>query len=168
MKSEKLYSTKWLSLHKESEHGHIFASRRDTPYIDEIDKIKCDAVVVIAYDRKGRLLVIKEHRPVLDSHIYAFPAGLVDEGENFVQAAIREVSEETNLELWVTTCYHNAFTSPGMTDEKVGVVVGYVEGELKANEEGIVPLLLEPDEIANIVAAKEPMSIWLTLHLIGG
>lgn len=168
MKSVKQFDSKWIKLYQETKRGHLFASRRDTPYLEEHDKIKCDAVVVIAYDLNGRLLVVKEHRPVLDSHIYAFPAGLVDEGETFVQAAVREVKEETGLELWITSSYHNSFTSPGMTDEKVGIAVGYVEGELQQDEKETVPLLLGPDEIAQIVAAREPMSIWLALHLIGG
>lgn len=172
MKSTKLYDSKFVKLHSVNNTNYMFASRRDVPYIDSDDKAFSDGVFVIAYDEQGRLLVNYEYRPAIGKFIWAFPAGLVDKGESIEQAAIREVREETGLDLVVDTSYKNNFVSPGLVDERVGIVVGRVSGTLirdgQTDTEDIEPMLLTPHQISLLVESKQPMSIWLATHLIGG
>ena len=45
------------------------------------------------------MVLIRQYRYALGGYIYEFPAGLVEAGEDFHQAAIREMKEETGLDL---------------------------------------------------------------------
>lgn len=83
-------------------------------------------------DRKEKLVLIRQYRCPIDDYIYEFPAGLVDEGEDFKSAGARELKEETGLDFHpipakdlYTKPY---FTTIGMTDESCGTVYGYATG----------------------------------------
>ena len=57
-------------------------------------------VIIYGLSReKDKVLLVRQYRYSLDEYIYEFPAGLVDPGEDFRQAAVREVKEETGLRL---------------------------------------------------------------------
>ena len=55
---------------------------------------KSDYIVVIAED-KGSLLFVKQYRPGAQGFVLNLPMGLIDKGETPVQAAKRELLEET-------------------------------------------------------------------------
>lgn len=59
-----------------------------------------DAVKVIVYDADGRMLVLRRGHthPTLALHP-DLPGGYVDPGESLIEAALREVREETGFEL---------------------------------------------------------------------
>jgi len=99
--------------------------------------------------RDGRVAVV--HRPRYDD--WAFPKGKLDPGENFAQAALREVQEETGLrgelgrEL-TSTRYEDAEGRPK--------VVRYFEmvpvaGEFEPNDEVDELRWLDPAEAASLV-----------------
>lgn len=161
----------WLKMYQ-MENGYQFVSRKQVPVPDGNDKV--DAVVVIAHDTTGRLLIIKEHRPVAGGYIWALPAGLVDDGETIFEAAMREIKEETGLDLIVLEDEYrvNNFSSPGLTDEKVAIVCGYVYGEISTDKqepgEDIQPFLMSPDDMM-CCGLDDPninMSIWLAMLLM--
>ena len=56
------------------------------------------AVGVLVQDRAGRLLLVRRnHDPALGQ--WAFPSGFVDAGEQLEDAAVREVREETQVDV---------------------------------------------------------------------
>ena len=66
---------------------------------DMLEK-KPHAVVMIMHDCTGqKLLLCKEYRMAVGESIYNFPAGLIDPGETYEEAAARELREETGLSL---------------------------------------------------------------------
>ena len=73
------------------------------------------------------MVLIRQYRYSIADYIYEFPAGLVDEGEDFHDAGIRELKEETGLTfhpLEVDAMYSRPyFTTIGMTDESCAAVI---------------------------------------------
>lgn len=153
-------------------NGYTFATRKDVAYVD--GNRKPDAVAVVARDDQGRLLVIREKRPVVGGYLWSIPAGMIDDGETIEQAAIREVKEETGLDLDVShgMIYRNTFSSPGWTDELVAIVAGTVRGEITdsnlQHQEDIQAFLMDPDDMvrADLGHSETPMSMWLALTLM--
>ena len=63
---------------------------------ESFERINCDGIVVIVpVTDENKILLIKQFRPPVNSYVIEFPAGLVDMGEPFIQAARRELREET-------------------------------------------------------------------------
>lgn len=54
-----------------------------------------DGVLVVATDQQDRLVMFDEYKYAIDKSILTMPAGKIDEGEAPVEAAIRELLEET-------------------------------------------------------------------------
>ncbi len=52
-------------------------------------------VAVAAIDGEGRILLEREYRHGLGQVIWQLPGGLVDEGEDLIEAGLRELAEET-------------------------------------------------------------------------
>lgn len=165
---------KYLKLYKLDDKW-VFASRKSDPLVS--GNYKPDAVVIVARDRWGRLLVVKEHRPVVGEYIWGLPAGLIDISEDVTTAAAREVFEETGLTLMfrpgIDQVYTKTYSSPGMTDENVAIVTGLVIGEIsdkyQEENEDITAYLMSADDMARAGFDKSetPMSMWLAFLLLG-
>ncbi len=57
--------------------------------------IRAAGCVVWRLSKKGNLKVLLIHRPQYDD--WSFPKGKCDEGESFLETAVREVKEEVNV-----------------------------------------------------------------------
>jgi len=83
-------------------------------------------------EEKDKVVLIRQYRYPLGGYVYEFPAGLVEEGEDMLQAGIREMYEETGLTFVPKeggSCSRPFFTTIGMTDESCGTVFGYCSGQ---------------------------------------
>ena len=88
-------------------------------------------------EEKDRLVLIRQYRYPIDGYVYEFPAGLVEPGEDMVQAGIREMLEETGLSFSPVHSTQPFFMTVGMTDESCGLVFGYCDGQpTNARQEG--------------------------------
>jgi ADP-ribose pyrophosphatase len=88
-------------------------------------------------EEKDRLVLIRQYRYPIDGYVYEFPAGLVEPGEDMVQAGIREMKEETGLSFSPVHSTQPFFMTVGMTDESCGFVFGYCDGQpTNAHQEG--------------------------------
>lgn len=54
-------------------------------------------VRVIVLDDEGRMLLVKQNHK--EREVWMIPGGGIEEGENAVEAAVREIKEETNLDI---------------------------------------------------------------------
>jgi ADP-ribose pyrophosphatase len=113
------------------------------------------AVAVLAYDPQRDVVVLaNEFRPGCfvagdDPFTDNLPAGGIAEGESVIEAATRELKEETGLELRNPIVVHpGAFASSGGTSEKIAIVAGFVDA---ANAEGIHGNPEESEEIRAVV-----------------
>ena len=58
-----------------------------------------DYVSVVASDADGRMLLVRQFRPVVEEYTLELPSGLVDDGETPEASARRELVEETGHEV---------------------------------------------------------------------
>lgn len=180
MKSEvynvkKIAGTKFLSYYDLSyknkngkEKSWSAVSRADKENYEKrlFDKQKAtDAVLIGAYhvDEK-KLVLLKQFRVPLNDYIYEIPAGLIDEGEDAISSAKRELLEETGLELVeITKVFENLYVSPGFTDECVDIVFCTCRGDISKlhleEDEDIEIALYNVDEVRDILSAKNKMDI---------
>lgn len=95
---------------------------------------KPDGVILYGVygEARDKVVLIRQYRYPLGDYVYEFPAGLVEDGEDMLQAAIREMHEETGLTFTPrqSGSYSRPFfTTIGMTDESCGTVFGYCSGD---------------------------------------
>ncbi len=82
--------------------------------------------VVVVNDKK-EILMVKQHHENRD--IWMVPGGGIEEGENSIQASVREVKEETGLDITVTgMAWHMEEVSEARGQRFVNYMVGKVEG----------------------------------------
>ena len=101
-------------------------------YASRQNSARPDAVVIVPFhQQENRLVVIKEFRVPLGGFQYGFPAGLVDPGENIVQAGRRELYEETGLTVVDVIKQSPAvFSSSGLTDESISLLYVTCDGSV--------------------------------------
>jgi len=167
---KKLTDTKFVNLyvaHGVNSKGHEsyynVASRANS-----IDKLKIttrrndpDGVIIYALygENHDKVVIIRQYRYPIDDYVYELPAGLMEAGENMEEAAIRELHEETGLTFHPVKCdsmyTESRFTTVGLTDESVGIIYGYAEGELSnkfaEESEEIQVMLADREEVKRIL-----------------
>ena len=98
-----------------------------------------DAVSIVARTPRDTLVMEREFRYPLNSWCIAFPAGLVDPGEDILTCAARELSEETGYEVIPGTTLRAlpqaGYSSTGLTDETVHIVYAQAEKARDAHTE---------------------------------
>lgn len=80
-----------------------------------------NAVAVIAEDDKGSVVVIQQFRWAVQTLLYELPAGLVEPGESALQAAQRELAEETGYVARQWEAVYDCFTTPGYSSERIAL-----------------------------------------------
>lgn len=111
------------------------------------------AIYSIYGEKKDKVVLIRQYRYPLGGYVYEFPAGLVEPGEAFETAAVREMKEETGLDLQpvhAADMYTKPrYTTIGLTDESCAMVYGYASGECSLKG------LEESEELEIVIADKE-------------
>lgn len=169
-----LANTKFLSLYRADyldKNGKLsnwtIASRKDIDALKDWyfngKRDSVDAAVIFAFHKEAKKIIcIKEFRVPLNDYIYEFPAGLIDEGEDFRQAAKRELKEETGLDLIEINekrTKGQLYASPGMTDESSALVFCTCSGQFSYDkleaEEDIKAVMLSQDEVKQLISRDD-------------
>ena len=108
---------------------------------------------------RNRLLLEREFRHAIDGWCWNLPAGLVDPGETPVQAAARELREETGLELVSVLAIGPATpVCVGITNDSGVLIRGIAGGMIRPSSdprEIILPEWIGRDRARGIIAEAE-------------
>ena len=169
-------------VNKVGREGHYYVASRakteDDLKLSHIENNEPDGVAIYSLygEKKDRVVLIRQFRYPLGGYVYELPAGLVDPGENYHTAAIRELKEETGLKLEpivVDDIYQKPYyTSVGMTDECCGTVYGYASGEISKkymeDSEEIEVVLADRKEVARIMKEERValLCAYMMMHFL--
>jgi ADP-ribose pyrophosphatase len=89
------------------------------------------SAVVMPVDENKRILLVRQYRLPVANYLWELPAGRVDAGENALQAAKRELGEETGYRAKKWAKLAEFYASPGFLAEKMTIYLatGLSEGK---------------------------------------
>lgn len=117
LESKKVYKGKIIDVYRDKvklENGKV-------TYRDVVRHI--DAVAIFAIDNRENVLVVKQFRYPVGKELIELPAGLIDEGETPLEAAKRELKEETGYKANKWDELIHFFTSAGCHDEMLYIYI---------------------------------------------
>jgi 8-oxo-dGTP diphosphatase len=114
------------------------------------------AAVSAAIIRAGRVLIVRRANPPMQG-IFTLPGGVVEVGETLHQALVREIREETSLEIEPVAFagYRDVIARDGDgRTERHFIILAFaarwISGEPKLNHELAEARWLRPDEITSL------------------
>jgi ADP-ribose pyrophosphatase len=116
------------------------------------------AVTVIAVDKEGRLLLVRQHRHPTSRSLLELPAGTLDRDEEPEACAARELEEETGFRAGRLQHLGGFFVAPGYCTEYIHAYLAtdLVPGSAGGDEdEQIEALALPLAEVLRLVEAGE-------------
>jgi len=152
-----LHETRWLKL---VERTYLNKDNEEQKWVLAQRNNDCAAVMIIPYhyDENGKktLVITKEFRPALEGYEWGFPAGLIDDNEPVLKTAMRELHEETGLELdEVIMVSPPVYNSAGMTDESISMVwvkcSGTPTNKYQEPGENIETFLMTPTDVDKLL-----------------
>ena len=163
----------WVTTDQVVEPGGVRA-RRDLVH-------HSGSVVVLAVDESGsvpRVLLERQYRHAAQDYLWELPAGRIDPGEAELEAARRELLEETGYTAMRWRRILKFYASPGFVAETMAVYLatGLREGRAQPEEDEVIYKRLVPLPMAIRMAvggtirdAKTIASVlWLQYHVTSG
>lgn len=170
MKSEKVFDGKILSLRVDTvELPDKKYSKREVVEHDP-------AVAIVAADKEGNILLVKQYRKPIEKSLLEIPAGVLEIGENPKEGALRELKEETGYIAKDLEYITEFYSTPGFCTEKMYIF--FAEDITKSTQELDedefiecikVPLdkLVKMIEVGEIMDAKTIVGILMYKRLRG-
>ncbi len=116
-------------------------------------------VAILPVTDDGRVVIIRQLRPAVGVPILEIPAGKLEEGEEILEAARRELYEETGIEGAELRLMHSIYTTPGFCDEVIHLVIarGGTVGPPHLEEDEWIdpPLFLTREDIRSRIDSGE-------------
>jgi ADP-ribose pyrophosphatase len=116
------------------------------------------SAVMMAVDAKNRVMLVRQYRLPAGQYLWELPAGKMDEGETALQAARRELIEETGLRAKTWKKLTTFFPSPGYVEEKMTIYLAtdLTEGEAQPMEdERIETRWFTKKELRDLIASNK-------------
>lgn len=106
------------------------------------------AVMIAAIDEQENVLLIKEYAVGLEDYLLTLPKGLIDPGEDAIEAANRELKEEAGFGAERLEIIKQMTSAPNYMGHKITSVLA----------QGIYPCRLEGDEPEEMEVVRWPLS----------
>src|SRR5262245_8971538 len=85
-----------------------------------LDAVRVPAVAyIVPLLDDGRVVLIRQYRPIVGAEIWELPAGTIEPGESPEACARRELVEEAGYEAGRLESLGEALADPGLTDERI-------------------------------------------------
>ncbi len=123
-----IYESPWINLHVDRvlmPSGKIIEKYHLLDYPN-------DCVVIVLTNQNNELCFIKSLRYTTQKIQWELPAGGIDKGEDILQAAKREVHEETGFTMKSATLRYSFNPSNGISNETAHVVIGEIDDSQQA------------------------------------
>ena len=114
------------------------------------------SAVMMAVDERKRILLVRQYRLPAEKYLWELPAGRLDPGEKPLQAAKRELVEETGYKAEKWTKLASFFVSPGYVGERMTIFLAkdLTAGEATPMEdERIEARWFKAKEVAEMIAS---------------
>ncbi|KAF0095775.1 MAG: ADP-sugar pyrophosphatase [Puniceicoccaceae bacterium 5H] len=128
MEERTLAETPWLSLREKVFHTRN-GQEKKWSYVTRPNTGGGVCIIATTREAPRDVILVRQFRPALGQHVYEFPAGLLDDGETWEAAALRELQEETGYTGTIRTTGPLALSSPGLTDEGNVVIEVVITGQ---------------------------------------
>lgn len=116
------------------------------------------SAVMMAVDEQRRVLLVKQFRLPAEQELWELPAGRLDPGESALEAAKRELREETGYQAKKWTELVSFWASPGYVQEKMNIFLAeeLTEGKQEPmDDERIEIQWFETGELSRMVRSGE-------------
>ena len=116
-----------------------------------------DGVIVLALTENGEVILVKQFRPALGYHTLELPAGAVDPGETPMEAAERELFEETGYVCQTLTPLGTGHLMASRLNAQQFPVLGHGASRYPSYmpKEDLQVLLVSPTELKDLVLSEE-------------
>jgi ADP-ribose pyrophosphatase len=110
--------------------GRVLRVRRERFRLPDGREAVLDAVryrnvaVVVPLLSGGRVVLLRQFRPIVDAELWEVPAGTIEPGESPEACARRELREEAGYEAGRLEPLGEAWADPGLTDERMFLFAG--------------------------------------------
>jgi len=97
-------------------------------------------VIIIPIFLSKEILLIKQYRASLNQFIWEFPGGVIEKGESVVEAARRELKEETGYNALNVEFVDSFYAAPHFSDEKIFICLAtkLISGEPNLQEKELI------------------------------
>ncbi len=116
-----------------------------------------DYVAIVALTPAGRIPIVRQYRPAVESYTWELPAGLVDAGEDPADCCRRELLEETGYPARAVHALGTAYPCTGRLSNRVHSF--FVETgertEMFQPEPGLTVRLVSASELAGLITSGE-------------
>ncbi|GAB3862114.1 NUDIX hydrolase [Dactylosporangium cerinum] len=144
-----VYASRWWQV---EEHDVVHAD--GTPGMFNV--LYCgDGVTVLAVTSDGELYLIREYKYAISRHILQLPSGGVDDGEQPLQAAVRELLEETGLAASTWTSAGIVHPYPTNVAATVHLFIAHDARPVQDPEPGIDLLRVDRGTALDLIAKHE-------------
>jgi ADP-ribose pyrophosphatase len=116
------------------------------------------SAVMIAVDEQQRILLVKQFRLPAEQDLWELPAGRIDDGELPLQAAQRELREETGYQAKKWVELSTFWPSPGYVAEKMNLFLALelTEGQQQPMEDERIELRwFAEEELGGMIREKK-------------